>query len=271
LSEGHGVAGATGTLVPKWVREVKSIDRSQIVGLWDHVVWDLVSGAEVSVPLLDLGVGLDECLVVFLTENEALFAFFKVDIELIVELGEVLGLLLGQAVGAVLSMALGELANIGFPAKILTVDERNSLVGLFVGLMFFVSVEPGFGSSVGDSGSLFGFNLGLVGGLFLVSDGLNLGLLDWLGSNLVLGGDHGNLDSIRLCLDRYSLFHFIVSLLLSVEAYNFVLSHTVFLLACGGNRLNESNHSFVALRVKLAIVPCLDGIKLVCTLHLRKS
>jgi hypothetical protein len=59
----------------------------------------------------------------FLSKLEALSSLFKVKVKLIVELCEVLSLFLGEAVSTVFSMSLGEFANIGLPAKILTIDE----------------------------------------------------------------------------------------------------------------------------------------------------
>jgi hypothetical protein len=166
-------------------------------------------------------------------------------------------------VRAILSMALRELTNVCLPAKILTVDERNGFVSLLIGLMLFMSVKSCFRCSVGDSSGFFGINLGLVGLLFSGSFSLDLSLLDWLGGDLVLRGNDSDLDCVGLCLDRYGLFHFIVGLLLSIEANHFVLRHAVLFFARRGNRLNKSNHGLVALGVKLAIVARFDGLKLV--------
>ena len=72
---------------------------------------------------MHLSQGFSEVLTSFLTKLKALSSLLKVKIQLIVELCQVLSLLLGKAVCAVVSMSLGELANVGFPAEILTVDE----------------------------------------------------------------------------------------------------------------------------------------------------
>jgi len=72
---------------------------------------------------LHLGQGFSEVLTSFLTKLKSLSSLFKVKVQLIVELCEILSLLLGKAVCTVVNMFLGKLANIGFPAKILTVDE----------------------------------------------------------------------------------------------------------------------------------------------------
>lgn len=94
LSEGNGVAGAASTLVSQWVCEIKAVNASHVILLWDLIVWDIISCAVVGVPILNRGIGLHECLATFLSELKSFLAFLKFDIELIVNLGEFLSLLL---------------------------------------------------------------------------------------------------------------------------------------------------------------------------------
>jgi len=209
LGEGHSIARTAGALVSQWVSEIKPVDISQVVLVWNDVLWDIVGLSVVVVPLLDRGEGLSECLSSLLSKLKAFATLIRLKLELVIELCEVLCFLLRLAVGPVVLMALREFADISFPAKVLTVDEGDGFVRLLVRLMLFVCVEPGRGRSVG--GLHFGgiflatLLLGLVGShffLILVAIlSLDLGLLDGLGGNLVLGSDHGDLDGIRLRLD----------------------------------------------------------------------
>lgn len=214
------------------------------------------------VPLLHSGKGLSESLTSFLAKFKSFSAFIRFELKLIIELCQVLGFLLGLAMRSVVLMALGELADISFPAKILTIDERDGLVCLFVCLVLFVSIEPrrrrsirrfSFGNIL-----LTGFLLGLVGSYLLLVLlpvlSLDFCLLDGLCGDLVLGGDDGDLYSIGLSLDRDGLLHVVVGLLLGVEAHDFMLGHTVSLFARGWNCLHETDHCLVALRVKLTVI-----------------
>ena len=177
--------------------------------------------------------------------------------------------------GTVLSMTLGKLANICLPAKILTIDERNSFISLLVRLMVFVCVEPRLGSSIASLCwlllNLLFFGMSLIGNLLLSILCLHLCLLNWLGCDFVLSSDDCNFDCVRLCLDRDRLLHLVVSLLLSVEAVYLVLVHAVPFFADGGNGLHKADHSFVALRVEFAVVARLNVVKFLCSLSLWKG
>ena len=63
-----------------------------------------------------------------------------------------------------------------------------------------------------------------------------------------------------------------MSLLLAIEADNLVVSHCVgFILPDGGDGLHETNHGLMALRIKLAVVTCLNASELIYPLCLWKS
>lgn len=115
-------------------------------------------------------------------------------------------------------MSFGELAYVGFPAEILTVNERDGLVGLLVWLMIFVCVKTRLrGSIVSCATSSFFINIfiyflfnflfldmrlvSLLFGWFRSALSLNFCLLNWLSSNFVLGSNDCNFDGIRLSFD----------------------------------------------------------------------
>jgi hypothetical protein len=144
-------------------------------------------------------------------------------------LSKVLGVFLSFAVFAIVLMALWKFANISLPAKILTVNKGDSLVSLLICLMFVVSIEPSCWCSVYHL--LFVFGLSFVDCVLVTRISLDILFFDWFCCNLVLRSDHSNLYSVRFCLDWHSLFHFVMCLLLSIEANDFVLRHAVLFFA----------------------------------------
>ena len=136
----------------------------------------------------------------------------------------------------VLWVALGQLTGVSLPAEIVIVNKGNGLVVIFVGLMTDMSIK-----SVVIAGSHRSLQLKII-------------LLNWLSFNLVLGGDDGDFDGVRLGLDRNCLLHVVVGLLHSKEAANLMISHRVLLFACGWNGLHETDHGLVTLGVELAVI-----------------
>jgi len=225
--------------------------------------------------LLYLSHGFSKCITTFLSKLEAFSSLLKIKVKLIIELCEVLSLLLGKAVCSVVSVSLGELANISFPAQILTINERDSLISLFVGLMFLVSVEPRCGSPIASLSNFhlyfLLFNMCLVGLLSLCALGLYFFLLNRFRSDFVLSSDNGNFDCVRLRLDRDRLLHLVVGLLLSVETVDLMLVHAIPFFAYGWNGLHETDHSFVALGVEFAVVTRLNVVEFLGSLSLWKG
>jgi len=169
-------------------------------------------------------------------------------------------------------MFLGKLANIGFPAKILTVDEWDGLISLLIGLMVLVCVESRFWGSVASLGLFLLyfllFYMGLVDLLFGSALSLHLSLLDWLCSNFILCSDNCNLDGVRLSLDWDSLLHLVMGLLLGIKAVDLVLVHAILFFADSWNSLNETDHGFIALGVEFAIVTRFNAIEFLRALSL---
>jgi len=141
---------------------------------------------------------------------------------------------------AIVGMVLLELADICFPAEIGLVNERDGSISFVTWLVLMMSIKPLVGS---------GSNL---------SVGLKINLLDWRGNDLVLRGDDGDLDSVRLGLHGDCFLHIVVGFLLTEEAYDFMVGHTVSLFADCWNCLNESDHGLVALRVEFSVISGLD-------------
>jgi len=141
---------------------------------------------------------------------------------------------------AIVGMVLLELADICFPAEIGLVNERDGSISFVTWLVLMMSIKPLVGS---------GSNL---------SVGLKINLLDRRGNDLVLRGDDGDLDSVRLGLHGDCFLHIVVGFLLTEEAYDFMVGHTVSLFADCWNCLNESDHGLVALRVEFSVISGLD-------------
>ena len=141
---------------------------------------------------------------------------------------------------SIVSMVLLELADICFPAEIGLVNERDGGIIFVTSFVLMMSVKSLVGS---------GSNL---------SAGLKIDLLDGRSNNLVLRGDDGDLDSVRLGLHGDCFLHIVVGFLLTEEAYDFMVGHTVSLFANCWDGLDESDHSLVALRIEFSVISGLD-------------
>jgi len=130
---------------------------------------------------------------------------------------------------AIVGMVFLELADICFPAEICLINERDGSISFVTRLVLMMSIESLVGS---------GSNL---------SVGLKIYLLDGRSDNLVLRGDDGDLDCIRLGLHGDCFLHIVVGFLLTEEAYDFMVCHTVSLFADCWDGLDESDHSLVTL------------------------
>jgi len=106
-----------------------------------------------------------------------------------------------------------QLAGVGLPSQILTVDERNGFISRPGGNVLSVGIK-----SVGWlSGQALGYRLAVRLQVVNLFGYARLG-----GYYLVLTCDHGNLYSIGVGLHRHSLLHVVVGLLLCVKALNLV-------------------------------------------------
>jgi hypothetical protein len=141
---------------------------------------------------------------------------------------------------SIVSMVLLELADICFPAEIGLINERDGGIVFVTSFVLMMSVKSLVGS---------GTNL---------SAGLKIDLLDGRSNNLVLRGDDGDLDSVRLGLHGDCFLHIVVGFLLTEEAYDFMVGHTVSLFANRWDGLDESDHSIVALRIEFSEISGLD-------------
>lgn len=150
---------------------------------------------------------------------------------------------------SIVCMIFLEFANICLPTKILTINECNCLVGLIRCCMLLMCIESSVGSS----------NLGI---------NLNIGLFNWLSDNLILRSDYRHLDSIGFGLNRDCFFHIIMSFLLTVEAGNFVISHSISLFCSCWHGLHETYHCLVALRVELSVISGFNISKLASSILL---
>jgi hypothetical protein len=87
-----------------------------------------------------------------------------------------------------------------------------------------------------------------------------------LGNDFVLWCDNSNFYGIRFSFDWDCFLHVVVRVLLTVEADYLMVRHWVLFLIYCWDCLYKTNHCFITLWVKFAIVPCFDTLKLVCTI-----
>lgn len=150
-----------------------------------------------------------------------------------------------------------EFTNICFPTKVLTINKGNSFISFIRRFVFCVGIESVLGLS-------FFFLIFLINVDCCVS--LKIISFNWLWDYLILGCNYGYFDCIGFCFNRNSLLHIIVGILLSIEAYYFMFGHSVSLLWNAWDCLNESNHCFVTLWIKLSIITSFDWFKRWCTI-----
>jgi len=212
-------------LVSKWVGEIEAIDVSEVVLLGNELILNFVGCLVLVVPALSLG----QCFVKVLSRiwTEILLLLVLFDVR--TDLDQTLCSLLSLAMRTIVGMVLLELADICFPAEVGLVNERDGSISFVTSFVLMMSVESLVGS---------GANLSI---------GLKIYLLDGRGNNLVLRGDDGDLDSVRLGLHGDCFLHIVVGFLLTEEAYDFMVGHAVSLFADRWDGLDEPDHGLVTL------------------------
>lgn len=158
---------------------------------------------------------------------------------------------------SIINVMLLEFTNICFPTKVLTINKGNSFISFIRRFVLCVGIESVLRLS-------FFFLIFLFNVYCCIS--LNICSFNWLWDNLILGCNYGYFDGIGFCFHRNCLFHIIMGILLSIEAYYFMFVHSVSLFWNSWDCLNESNHCFVTLRIKLSIITSFDWFKRGCTI-----
>lgn len=212
-------------MVSKWVGEIEAINASEVVLLRNVLILDFIGCFILVVPALSLG----QCFVESLSSVRTEILLFLVLLDIRTDLDQTLCSFLSLTMRSIVGMMLLELADICFPAEIVLINKGDGCISFVTSFVLMMSVE-----SLVVSGS----NLSIS---------LKIGLLDRRSNNLVLRGDNGDLDSVRLGLHGDCFLHIVVGFLLTEEAYDFMVSHTVSLFADCWDGLDESDHSLVAL------------------------
>jgi len=150
-------------------------------------------------------------------------------------------------------MVLLQLAYICFPAQVLIIDECNSLIILIWWFVFNMSIK----SLLCSSWCLKWFVLCLILGQ------LNIGFLNRLRNDLILGCNDSYFHCIRFGLYRYGFLHIVMGILLTVKADHFMLGHSVFVFWDCWNGLDKAYHSLITLRIEFTIVASLHTLKLI--------
>lgn len=171
-------------------------------------------------------------------------------------------------------VSLRKLANISFPPKILRVNKRNSKIGLKRWSVIYMSIKsfrrlPVSGQRLHGVSSLLG-HLRLWGQLSKIQTrnqirvswdiiiSLEFSSVSWsiegICNDLIFSSDNSNFNGIGFSLYRNRFLHIVMSLLLSPEALDFMLSHSMLCILYSWNILNETNHSLVTMRIKLIII-----------------
>jgi hypothetical protein len=137
-------------------------------------------------------------------------------------------------------------ANIGLPAKISLIYERDRSVSFISSFVICMSVEPGLRLTRH-------VDLGLQ---------LNVVLLNWFRLDSIFLSNYSKFDRFWVCLYWDGLFHLIVCFLGSIKTRNFVIGHSIDLIGDCRNSLNKSNHCLVAFGVEFVVVSCFKLIEL---------
>lgn len=137
-----------------------------------------------------------------------------------------------------------QFAGIRCPPEIIFIDEANGFVIFVRSDMLDVSIEP--------------FVLVSISNLSLSRLDLNVFGLDWLGNDLVLGGDYSHFDCVGFSFDRDSFFHVVMGFLNAVKALDHMVCHTVFLFDQCGHCLDKTDHGLVTLGVKFTVITGFD-------------